>query len=62
MKNYKMINVSGKRSKGAWIYIFTFDGVVIGTKKCSIKQNRLEQLAFNFCLENQNLGFSTYFC
>ena len=60
MKNYKMIKVDGKKVKGGWIYTFSFDGVVLGDKKCSIKQNQLEQLAFNFCMENQSLGFSTW--
>ena len=55
MKNYKDIEVTGKRVKNGktwnWIYTFTLNGEVLATKSYSMKQNRLEQLAFNLCLE-----------
>jgi hypothetical protein len=56
MKNYKDIVVEGKKKKNGktfnWIYTFTLDGSTLGSKTCSMKQSRLEALAFNFCLEN----------
>ena len=56
MKTYKNIEVSGKKFKNGktfnWLYTFILDGKIIGTKICSLKQNRLEMMAFNFCLDN----------
>jgi len=56
MKSYKDIKIEGKRVKNGrtwnWVYTYTLNNETIGTKTFGMKQNRLEQLAFNFCLAN----------
>jgi hypothetical protein len=56
MKNWKNIEVSQNKKKVngkfMWILSYTLEGVLIGKTNHSVKQSRLDQLAFNFCLEN----------
>jgi hypothetical protein len=56
MKNYKNIEVAQKKRKingtFKWILTYTLDNQTLGETIHSVKQNRMEQIAFNFCMAN----------
>lgn len=57
MNSFKNIEVKQNKKKVngkfVWILIYTLDGVELGQTTHSVKQNRLEQSSFNFCLSNK---------
>jgi hypothetical protein len=61
MNSFKNIEVKQNKKKVSgkfvWILTYILDGVELGQTTHSVKQNRLEQMAFNFCLDN-NVGMT----
>lgn len=55
-----LVRTLGFHGKFVWILTYTLDGEFLGQTQHSLKQNRLEQLAFNFCMENKDKNISLW--